>query len=195
MDKQLGQLQWSKDRRQMKLRAMIGATALIGIGAFVLWTAFRVFNAPSTEEAMRRSLAALEKPELEIAFALHPDACSITKVSIWKWSAACEGVPMHFYEEITVCDPGPPKICSAAPSPYENCRSFFWDIDLDGNPSDPIGYRPKYASIMSECRPKGTDASERLEMARRGMLPNPVEILDHSGTLTGKPRPIHPAVR
>ena len=123
--KQLGQLQWSKDRRQMKLRAMIGATALIGIGAFVLWTAFRVINAPSTEEAMRRSLAALEKPELEIAFALHPDACSITKVSIWKWSAACEGVPMHFYEEITVCDPGSPKICSAAPSPYENCRTFF----------------------------------------------------------------------
>src|ERR1700737_1109061 len=106
----------------MKRLAWIGITALIGAAAFVIWTAFRVINAPSTEEAMRRSLAALEKPELEIAFALHPDACSITKVSIWKWSAACEGVPMHFYEKITVCDPGPPKICMAAHYLSEHCR-------------------------------------------------------------------------
>jgi hypothetical protein len=179
----------------MKLRAWVGVTALIGAGAFVIWTAFRVIDAPSTEEAMRRSLAALGRPELEIAFALHPDACSITKASIWKWSVACDGVPMHFYEDITVCDPGPPKICGTAPSSYEDCVSFYWDVDLDGNPSDPIGIRRKYESIGSECRLKGTIASDRMEMAHRGILPIPVEILDYAGFLTGKPRPIHPAGR
>jgi hypothetical protein len=172
----------------MKLRAWLSVTALIGVGAFVIWTAFRVINAPSTEEAMRRSLRALEKPELEIAFALHPDVCSIKKVSIWKWSVACEDVPMHFYQNITVCDAGRPQICGPAPSSYENCASFYWDVDLDGNPSDPLGIRRKYSSIGAEkCRPKGTIASERTEMVRRGLLPNPVKILD----LTGKPRPIH----
>src|SRR4051794_11157797 len=100
----------------MKLRARVGVSAFIAVAAFVTWTAFRVVNAPSTDEVMRRSLSTMAIPELQMAFALHPDACSITKVSIWKWSVECDGVPMHFYEDATVCDPGPPKICGAASS-------------------------------------------------------------------------------
>jgi hypothetical protein len=165
---------------------------LIAAAAFVIWTTFRVINAPSTEEAMRRSLSTVGIPELEIAFTLHPDACSITKTSFWRWSVECVGVPMHFYEDTTVCDPGPPKTCGAAPASYENCRSFYWDVDLDGNTSDPLGIRPKYGSISEGCRPKASIASERLEMARRGIVPIPVRILDHSGAFTGRPQPLHP---
>jgi hypothetical protein len=169
-----------------------GCCVLIAAAAFVIWTAFRVINAPSTEEVMRRSLSTVGIPELEIAFALHPDACSITKASIWRWSAECVGVPMHFYEDTTVCDPGPPKTCGAAPASYENCRSFYWDVDLDGNTSDPLGVTHKYGSISEGCRPKSSIASERLEMARRGIAPIPVQILDYAGFYTGRPRPLHP---
>jgi hypothetical protein len=121
----------------------LGVSALIA-AAFVIWPAFRVINAPSTEEVMRLSLSKVGIPELEIAFALHPDACSITKVGIWEWHVECGGVPMHFYEDTTVCDPGPPEICGAAPPSYENCRSFYWNADLDGNTSDPLGLKNKY---------------------------------------------------
>jgi hypothetical protein len=195
-----------KDWRHMKLRAWVGVTALLGVGSFVIWTALKLVdapsseeavlkllvNAPSTEDAMQHSLKALEIPELEIAFALHPDACSIRKVNIWKWSAACDGVPMHFYQDITLCDPGPPKICGADPSSYTNCRSFYWDIDLDRKPSSPTGNGRKYASVVSDCMPKGMLASEQIEMTHRGLRPIPVEILDYAGWYTGKPRTIHP---
>ena len=168
-----------------------GGCILIAVAAFVIWTAFRVITAPSTEEVMRHSLSRVGIPELEIAFALHPDACAITKVSIWKWSVACDGVPMHFYEDISVCDPGPPKSCRAAPPSYEDCRSFSWDVDLDGNTSDPLGLKSKYGSISEECRPKAPITADRIEMARRGMGPVPVQILD-AGFFTRKPRSLRP---
>jgi hypothetical protein len=102
----------------------------------------------------------------------------------------CEGVPIHFYQDLTLCDPGPPKSCGPVPTDYKNCRSFYWDIDLDGKPSNPIGDRGRYASIEEDCRPKGTLASDRAEMAKRGIAPNPENILDYAGFYTGKPRAI-----
>lgn len=159
---------------------------LIGVGA-AGWSVARIITRPSTEEAMRLSLAEMRMPELSTAYTLHPDACSITK-NLWKWTVGCEGVPIHFYQDLTLCDPGPPKSCGAVPADYKNCRSYYWDIDLDGKPSNPIGDRGRYASIEETCRPKGAIASEREEMARRGIAPNPVEILDYAGWYTGKPR-------
>lgn len=129
---------------------------------------------------MQRSLAALKKPELNIVYSLHPDACSIVKVNIWRWSVECAGVPLHFYRDTVQCEthqPNLPTDCRLAASVEEDCRSFFWDIDLDGKPFDPISHRSSnYASISEECRPKGTLTSEREEMARRGMRPVRVEI-------------------
>jgi hypothetical protein len=168
-----------------------GCCVLIAATAFVAWTAFRVINAPSIEDVMRRSLSTVEIPELEIAFALHPSVCTITKVSIWTWSVACDGIPMHFYEDTIVCDPGPPKICGMVPPSYEDCRSFYWDVDLDGNTVDPLGITKRYGSISEQCRPKATIASERMEMASRGIAPIPVQITDYAGTYTGHPRPLH----
>jgi hypothetical protein len=166
--------------RYLRVSALIAA-------AYVIWTAFRVINAPSTDEVMRLSLSKVGIPELEIAFALHPDACSITKVSIWEWYVECSGVPMHFYEDTTVCDPGPPKSCGVAPPSYENCRSFYWNVDLSGNTSDPLGLKKRYGSISEGCKPKAPIASERMEMARRGIIPIPVQILDPGGAFMGRP--------
>ena len=164
----------------MKLRNWSGLL-LLGCIAFAMWTTIRLLNAPSAEEALQRSLAALKRPELDVLYALHRDACSIVRVSIWRWSAECTGVPQHFYREAIHCETPPrgsPAQCRpATASEDKDCRSFFWDIDLDGNPFDSISHRSgHYASIEAECNPKGTLASEREEMARREIRPVRVEI-------------------
>ncbi|MGJ4889459.1 hypothetical protein [Bradyrhizobium sp. HKCCYLR20261] len=157
-----------------------GGLTVIACSAFVAWTAIRVLNAPSTEEAMQRSLTALNRPELAIVYSLHRDACSIDKISPWRWRAECVGVPQHFYRDTIHCESRIselPKCRPAAATEDEDCRSFFWDIDLDAKPIDSITHRSShYASLSSECNPKGTFASEREEMARRGIRPVRVEI-------------------
>jgi hypothetical protein len=153
---------------------VLGMIALVCV-VVVGWKAAKVINPPSTEEAMRLSLAELRVPELTTAYALHPDTCVIAK-TFWNWSVACEGVPIYFYQDFRRCDPGPPRTCRTVPFDYKNCRSFYWEIDLDGKPSNPIGDRGRYASIEEDCRPKGTLASEREAMARRGIAPDLVEI-------------------
>jgi hypothetical protein len=177
-----------RDRRYAEWYLVLGVVLLIAAGA-AGWKVSKLWTAPSTEEAMRRSFAQLRRPEVAIAYALHPDMCTIT-TTMWKWSVMCEGVPTHFYQDLTVCDPGPPKTCGPVPSDYEDCRSFYWDIDLDGKPSDPIGDRQHYASMADRCRLKGTLTSDREEMAKRGFTPERVEILDYAGRYTGRPRPI-----
>jgi hypothetical protein len=175
------------DQRFSRWYFVLGACAMIGAG-LVCWNVAEVLLAPSTEEAMARSLAELDLPELKTAYSLHPDTCSITKTT-WQWSVQCTGVPNHYYQDITVCDPGPPKTCGAMPSDYVDCRTYFWDIDLNGKPSDPIGQRRGlYGSMWDDCKPRGTLASDREEMARRGMALNHVEMLDLAGAYTGKPR-------
>lgn len=163
----------------MELRYRIGLV-LLGCSALAIWTTIRLINAPSTEEAMQRSLSALKVPELDVLYSLHRDACSIVKVRIWKWDAECVGVPQHFYRETLRCGVYPPRSCRpATASEEEDCRSFFWSIDVNGKPFDPITHRTThYASMSSECRSKGTLASEREEMARRGVRPVRVEIYD-----------------
>lgn len=165
----------------------LGISVLIGLGVYAIWTVLRLVNAPSTEVAMQLSLKALRIPGLETAYALHGDACSIAKVSIWTWSVECEGVPMHFYQDVTYCESRLPRICAAASSSETNCRSYYWFIDLDGKPSAPIGKKKGYASIMADCKPKGSFESERMEMARRDIRPAPMEVGVPSGSLTDKP--------
>jgi hypothetical protein len=177
-----------RDRRYAEWYVVLGFCAMIG-AAVACWKIGKVAFAPSTEEAMTRSLAELRVPELTTAYTLHPDTCSIRK-AMWSWSVECVGVPIYFYQDLTLCDPGPPRTCGVVPSEYKNCRTFFWDIDLDGRPSNPIGDRGRYASVEESCNPKGTLVSDREEMARRGITPNRVEILDYAGSYTGSPRAI-----
>jgi hypothetical protein len=75
-------------RRRAEWHIVLGAIALIGVG-WVGWKIVKVVTAPSTEEAMRLSLAELNVSELSTAYTLHPDTCAITKL-FWKWSVACE---------------------------------------------------------------------------------------------------------
>ena len=176
-------------QRRAEWYVVLGVCAMIGAGA-ICWNISKIFRAPSTEEAMTRSLAELRIPELTIAYSLHPDTCSIKK-TMWRWDVDCEGVPTHFYQDITLCDPGPPKTCGAMPPHYTNCRTYFWQIDLAGMPSDPIGLGSRrYASLEEKCKAKGTFSSDREEMARRGITPERVEMLDYAGWYTGKTRPI-----
>jgi len=46
--KSLGRFDDFADELQMKL---LGVTALVGVGAYAIWTAFGLVNAPSTEDA------------------------------------------------------------------------------------------------------------------------------------------------
>src|SRR4051812_22471625 len=172
----------------------LGITALVGVVAYAIWAAFKLIM-PSTEEAMQLSLKALGEPGLETAYTLHADACSITKVSIWTWSVKCEGVPMHFYQDVTFCESRLPRFCAPAPSSYGNCRSYYWYIDWDGKPSAPIGDRKRYASVMSDCRPLGSFDSERIEMAHRGIRARSVEINVPTGSITNKSETIQPSDR
>jgi hypothetical protein len=94
-------------RRRAEWHIVLGAIALIGVG-WVGWKIVKVVTAPSTEEAMRLSLAELNVSELSTAYTLHPDTCAITKL-FWKWSVACEDVPIYLYRDLRRCDPGPPR--------------------------------------------------------------------------------------
>ncbi|PPQ15955.1 hypothetical protein CV770_28765 [Bradyrhizobium sp. AC87j1] len=124
---------------------------------------------------MRLSLAEINVPELSTAYTLHPDSCAITK-TIWKWSVACEDVPIYFYRDSRQCDPGPPRTCRTVPSDHQVCVSYYWEIDLSGTPSNPIGDKGRYASIGDRCRTTRSFASEREEMAKRAIAPNLVEV-------------------
>lgn len=148
-------------------RPVLGAIAMLCI-AFV---AFKFARAPSTEQAMQGSLKELGLPELTTAVALHPDTCSIER-SLWKWHVSCEGVPITFYRDRFQCDPGLPRNCTVEPSDERVCVSYYWDIDLDGTPSNPRGDHGRYASVGDGCSPKGSRYAEREEMARRGIAPH-----------------------
>ncbi|WLB57902.1 hypothetical protein [Bradyrhizobium japonicum] len=151
-------------------RHAFGVIALLCV-AFVI---FISAGAPSSQEAMRRSLAELRLPELTTAFALHPDTCSIER-SFWKWHVRCEGVPISFYQDRMRCDPGPPRTCSVVEPENQICVSYYWDIDLNGMPSNSLGDHGRHASVGDGCSPKGSRLAEREAMAKRGISPNRVE--------------------
>jgi hypothetical protein len=156
-------------------RAFRGPHVFIAIA--MLSVAFVIFSfarAPSTREAMRRSLAELRLPELATEFALHPDTCSIER-SFWKWHVRGEGVPISFYQDRMQCDPGPPRTCSVVLPDKEVCVSYYWDIDLNGMPSNPLGDHGRHASVGDGCNPKGSRLAEREAMAKLGISPHHVE--------------------
>jgi hypothetical protein len=105
----------------MKLQ---GWTAMI-IPGVVIGAGLASVRAQTPDELLQRSLAKLRAPELKIAYALHPEVCSIRKEDR-RWIVSCEGVPIHFYRRYTLCDPGPPKECRPVPTTFTNCRSFYW---------------------------------------------------------------------
>ena len=143
----------------------------------------------SPSELLQKSLAKQPLPELKIAYALHPDVCAIELREEQKWTVECKGVPLHFYRQITFCDPGPPEACGPAPSTYSDCRTISWYVAASGEPEDLFGgHNPPYSSIEDDCLPKGTLAPDRAEMNRRGMALPPVKIFDFSGHYTGKPK-------
>lgn len=157
----LGEFGWSH---------VFGAIALVCIALVIL----SFVRAPSTEEAMRKSLNELGEPELATAVALHPDTCSIVR-ALWKWHVSCEGVPISFYRDRVHCELGPPRSCKMVPSDDQVCVSYYWDVDLNGMPSNPLGDHGRRASVGDGCNPKGSRSADREEMARRGIAPNRVE--------------------
>ena len=163
-----------EDQRCAEWHILPGVIALIGV-ARVSWMIAKVIAAPSTEEAMRLSLAEMNVPELSTAYTLHPNSCAITK-TFWKWSVVCEDVPIYFYRDSRQCDPGPARTCRTVPSDHQVCVSYYWEIDLSGKPSNPTGDKGRYASIGDRCKATRSFASEREEMTKRGIAPNLVEV-------------------
>ncbi|WP_156163171.1 hypothetical protein [Bradyrhizobium sp. LTSP857] len=151
-------------------RPVLGAIALLCV-AFVV---FKAARAPSSQEALLGSLKELGLPELTTAFVLHPDTCSIER-SFWKWHVSCEGVPISFYQDRMLCNAGPPRTCTTVPSEERVCVSYYWDIDLNGVPSNPRGDHGRYASVGDGCNPKGSRVAEREAMAKLGITPHRVE--------------------
>jgi hypothetical protein len=147
-------------------------------------------HAQTADRLLQQSLAKLQLPELKAAYALHPDVCSIDGKQHSPWTVMCEGVPLHFYRQTTVCDPGPPKECGPAPADYTDCRTFSWDIDASGNPSSAFGSVQRFDRIQADCLLKSTAEADQAKMAKRGIALVLVEILDYAGSYTGKPRPI-----
>jgi hypothetical protein len=103
--------------------AMVGIIAIGGIVAIGASRPPAYVETPS--ELLQHSLAKLPASELKIAYVLHPDVCTIGRPKDQKWTVECEGVPLHFYRQAAICDPGPPEACGPATSTYTDCRSFF----------------------------------------------------------------------
>jgi hypothetical protein len=164
--------------------------AMVGIVAIGTWAPV---YAETPDELLQHSLAKLGVSELKIAYSLHPDVCTIGRPKDQKWTVECEGVPLHFYQQATICDPGPPEApetCGPAQSTYTFCESFFWAVDESGEPEDLFGDRKHpYNSLMDDCRLRGTLESDKAEMDKRGIALVPVKIYDFAGAYITKPRP------
>lgn len=171
---------------------MVVVGIVVAVGIVAICTNRAPVSAETPDELLQRSLAKLGVPELKIAYSLHPEVCTIGWPKDQKWTVECEGVPLHFYRQATICDPSPPvEACGPATSTYIECRSFFWSVDKSGEPESLFGDRAHpYNSLGDDCRLRGTMASERAEMDRRGFAPVPVKIYDFAGAYTGKPKPI-----
>jgi hypothetical protein len=164
----------------------------VGLACLIGYFVHAVVTAPSDEEALKISISALNRPELKIAFALHPEYCTIRREGgTFGWSVSCAGVPLHFYRDQTLCDPGPPRQCGPMPASYEDCVTYEWLVDLKGNPTSPLqpGYRQSM-SISDNCRARGNIVDERSRMREMGIAPVTETVDDYAGKYTGQPRPI-----
>ncbi len=158
--------------------------ALIGVGLVTLFVGralWGIYKVPNTQAALRVSLEAIRQPGLTVAVALHPDYCSVNGMAGFGWSVTCDGVPLHYYLDTTICLPTKPESCFPAPEGWTNCVSFWWDIDIFGRPSNPMGTGGPVASISDPCRYKGSIEIDRAEMTRRGLTPSRTRILDFTG--------------
>jgi hypothetical protein len=155
---------------------LLGATiaslflARFGLGAYTV---------PTRDAALTKSLAAIKDPTLSIAIALHPDSCTIGGMPGFGWTVECLGVPKHHYSDVTLCSVGAREICSPAPLTWSDCVSFWWDIDMWGQPSNPNGTGGTRASMSDTCREKATISEDRDGMRRRGLSPENIKILDY----------------
>lgn len=149
--------------------------AFAGLAGLMGYFIYEVATAPTDEEAMRMSIAAIDRPELRIAVTLHPDYCSTRRVSSYGgWDVSCSGIPRHFYQDVTLCVPGPPEQCGPAPESYSNCTTYEWSIDLHGRPSNPIWSNRKVLTLGDDCHPKATREEDRARMRELGITAVPI---------------------
>lgn len=139
---------------------------------------------------LQSSLAKLRAPELKIAYALHPDICTIgwPKDQNWTIEWACRRTSIG---RSPFAIRALPRRADRVHPRTPTAGAFFWSVDASGEPEDLFGDRHHpFNSIQDDCPPKGTLAADRAEMDKRGIAVLPEEILDYAGTYTGKPRPI-----
>jgi hypothetical protein len=178
-----------KGELALKIALAIG----VGLACLVGYFAYAVVTAPSDEEALKISISVLKRPELRIAFALHPEYCAIRREGpMAGWSVSCEGIPLHFYQDLTLCDPGPPRQCGPMPASYVNCKTYEWLVDLKGNPTSPIESGRQSSSISDNCRSRGNIADDRGRMREMGIAPITDTVDDYAGWYTGYPRSFPP---
>jgi hypothetical protein len=138
--------------------------------------ALGVYFVPTSDVALKKSLAAIHDQALTIAIALHPDSCTMKGSPGFGWSVECLGVPKHHYSEVTFCSPGIREICVPAPPTWTDCVSYWWDIDVWGRPSNPNGTGGTVAELSDTCQEKATISEDREEMRRRGLSPEKVNV-------------------
>jgi hypothetical protein len=165
---------------------LLGIAALVGVAAYASWIMFWLVFGPSTEEAMQISLKLINVPGLATAYAIHPDACSIKRTGPTMRTVECEGLPMHHYQNVKYCEGREGQAPCAPATSLTDCRSYYWDIDLRGTPSAPIGDLRTHASIMSECHSKASFDADRAEMERRSIEPSAFTINVPRGSLAGR---------
>ena len=57
------------------------------------------------------------------------------------------------------------------PPSHTECVTYEWNIDLRGNPSNPLWSNRQYLSIADECRPKAPRQDDRARMEELGIKP------------------------
>lgn len=164
---------------------VVGSLVLLVAG--ILWITWAIVSVPDADVALRKSLEAINRPALTTAITLHPDYCSITGAPVLGWYVECTGVPMHHYTETAICNPAQPGHCEAAPAFWTDCVSFWWEIDMWGQPSDPNGITGKLASMGDHCLEKATLAEDRAQMNQRGLLLTKTRVIDYTGRWAPNP--------
>lgn len=107
---------------------VVGALIVLTITGRIIWG---IATVPTTADALRLSLELIRVTALSKAVEARPDACSIKGTPGFGWSVECLGIRN---------DTGP------------SCRSFWWNIDPWGVPSNPYGWGGRYAAMSEECQ-------------------------------------------
>jgi hypothetical protein len=58
---------------------------------------------------------------------------------------------------------------------------YEWNIDLSGNPTNPLWPQRQFLSIGDECRPKATREDDRARMEELGIKPVATTVYDYGG--------------